>query len=41
MVALIRLQDISLKGNTHLPMSDLSNVEVANVMYEDLKKHLD
>lgn len=41
-VTLIRLPDIGLKGNTHFPMSDLNNVEVANVMFEFLKnKHLD
>jgi hypothetical protein len=37
-VTLIRLPDIGLKGNTHFPMSDLNNVEVANVMFEFLKK---
>ena len=41
-VTLIRLPDIGLKGNTHFPMSDLNNVEVANLMSEFLKeKHLD
>lgn len=37
-VTLIRLPEIGLKGNTHFPMSDLNNVEVANHLSEFLKK---
>ena len=36
-VSLIYLPDIGLKGNTHFPMSDLNNIEVANLMLEFLK----
>lgn len=37
-VTLIPLPEIGLKGNTHFPMSDLNNVEVANHLSEFLKK---
>lgn len=41
-VTLVRLNEVGLKGNTHFPMSDLNNVEVADLMSEFLKqKHLD
>ncbi|MES2893781.1 MAG: alpha/beta fold hydrolase [Bacteroidota bacterium] len=37
-VTLIRLPEIGLKGNTHFPMSDLNNIEVANHLSDFLKK---
>lgn len=37
-VTLIHLPQIGFKGNTHFPMSDLNNVEVANHLWEFLKK---
>jgi hypothetical protein len=37
-VTLVRLPDIGLKGNTHFPMSDLNNVEVADHMAAFLKE---
>lgn len=37
-VTLIYLPDVGLKGNTHFPMSDLNNVEVANHLSEFLKQ---
>lgn len=37
-VTLIRLPQIGLKGNTHFPMSDLNNVEVAAHLFEFLKQ---
>ena len=37
-VTLIRLPEIGFKGNTHFPMSDLNNIEVANHLSEFLKK---
>lgn len=41
-VTLIRLPEIGLKGNTHFPMSDLNNMEVANHLIQWLKsKDLD
>ena len=41
-VTLIRLPEIGLNGNTHFPMSDLNNTEVANHLSEFLKaKQLD
>jgi len=36
-VTLIRLPEIGLKGNTHFPMSDLNNVEVADHLSQWLK----
>jgi len=36
-VTLIQLPEIGLKGNTHFPMSDLNNVEVANHLSTFLK----
>ena len=36
-VTLIHLSDVGFKGNTHFPMSDLNNVEVANHLSEFLK----
>lgn len=36
-VTLIQLPEIGLKGNTHFPMSDLNNVEVANHLSGFLK----
>jgi len=41
-VTLIELPQVGLKGNTHFPMSDLNNQQVADLMYEWLKeKQLD
>ena len=36
-VTLIQLHEVGLKGNTHFPMSDLNNIEVANHLSEYLK----
>lgn len=36
-VTLINLPDTGLKGNTHFPMSDLNNIEVANLLSQFLK----
>ena len=41
-VTLVHLPEIGIKGNTHFPMSDLNNVEVANHLSNFLKsKRLD
>lgn len=41
-VTLIQLPEIGIKGNTHFPMSDLNNIEIANLMSAWLKeKRLD
>lgn len=37
-VTLVHLPDIGIKGNTHFPMSDLNNEDVADVMAEWLKE---
>lgn len=37
-VTLIHLPEIGIKGNTHFPMSDLNNVEVADHLSDFLKK---
>lgn len=37
-VTLIRLPEVGFKGNTHFPMSDLNNVEVADLMSGWLKE---
>lgn len=37
-VTLIHLPKIGIKGNTHFPMSDLNNVEIADLMPECLKE---
>jgi hypothetical protein len=37
-VTLIYLPDIGIKGNTHFPMSDLNNLEIANLMADWLKE---
>lgn len=37
-VTLVPLPEIGLKGNTHFPMSDLNNVEVANHLSQFLKE---
>ena len=37
-VTLVHLPEIGIKGNTHFPMSDLNNVEIANHLSEFLKK---
>jgi len=36
-VTITRLPDVGLKGNTHFPMSDLNNIEVANLLSSFLK----
>ncbi|MNH44666.1 hypothetical protein D3C79_1068950 [compost metagenome] len=41
-VRLIHLPEIGIKGNTHFPMSDLNNVQIADLVSEFLtEKHLD
>lgn len=41
-VRLIHLPDIGIKGNSHFPMSDLNNVEIADLVSRFLaEKHLD
>jgi hypothetical protein len=41
-VTLVDLPAIGIRGNTHFPMSDLNNVEIANHLSEFLRtKHLD
>lgn len=37
-VTLVQLPHVGLKGNTHFPMSDLNNAEVANLLSEWLKE---
>lgn len=37
-VTLVHLPDKGLKGNTHFPMSDLNNIEVADLLSEWLKE---
>lgn len=34
----VHLPDIDIRGNTHFPFSDLNNLEIADLMYEFLKK---
>lgn len=36
-VTIIHLPDVGLKGNTHFPMSDLNNIEIANLLTSWLK----
>jgi len=41
-VTLVELPTIGIRGNTHFPMSDLDNVEIANLLSEFFRqKHLD
>jgi hypothetical protein len=41
-VTLVELPSIGIRGNTHFPMSDLNNREIANHLSEFLRlKHLD
>jgi hypothetical protein len=41
-VRLIHLPEIGIKGNTHFPMSDLNNVQIADLVSKFLtEKHLD
>jgi hypothetical protein len=35
---LVHLPTIGIRGNTHFPMSDLNNLEIANHLAEYLKK---
>jgi hypothetical protein len=35
----VKLPDIGIRGNTHFIMSDLNNVQVADLLSEFLKKH--
>lgn len=37
-VTLVHLPEIGIKGNTHFPMSDLNNLEIANHLSDFLKK---
>ncbi|WP_316748185.1 alpha/beta fold hydrolase [Pedobacter gandavensis] len=37
-VTLVHLPEIGIKGNTHFPMSDLNNLEIANLMSKWLKE---
>ena len=37
-VTLVHFPEIGIKGNTHLPMSDLNNVEIADLMTNWLKE---
>ncbi len=37
-VTLVHLPEIGIKGNTHFPMSDLNNVEIADLMSQWLKE---
>lgn len=37
-VTLIYLPDFGIKGNTHFSMSDLNNLEIANLMADWLKE---
>jgi len=37
-VTVIHLPDIGIKGNTHFPMSDLNNIQIADLMSEWLEK---
>lgn len=37
-VTLVHLPDVGIKGNTHFPMSDLNNVEIADLMSKWLKE---
>ena len=37
-VTLVRLPEAGLNGNTHFPMSDLNNQQVAELMFEWLKE---
>lgn len=37
-VTLVRLPEIGVRGNTHFPMSDLNNVEIADLMSRFLKE---
>lgn len=37
-VTIVHLPEIGIKGNTHFPMSDLNNVEVANLLLAWLKQ---
>ena len=37
-VKLVHLPEIGMRGNTHFPMSDLNNVEIADLMSKFLKE---
>lgn len=37
-VTVVHLPEAGLHGNTHFPMSDLNNAEVAELMYDWLKE---
>ena len=37
-VTLVHLPEIGVWGNTHFPMSDMNNVEIANLMSKFLKE---
>ncbi len=41
-VTLVELPALGIRGNTHFPMSDLNNVQIADLLSEFLRqKHLD
>ena len=37
-VTLVHLPEIGIKGNTHFPLSDLNNIEIADLMSGWLKE---
>ena len=37
-VTVVHLPEIGIKGNTHFPMSDLNNEEIANIMEKWMKE---
>jgi hypothetical protein len=37
-VTVVHLPEIGVRGNTHFPMSDLNNVEIAELMYKFLRE---
>lgn len=37
-VTLLHLPEIGVRGNTHFPMSDLNNLEIADLMSKFLKE---
>ena len=37
-VTLVHLPEVGVRGNTHFPMSDLNNLEIADLMSKFLKE---
>jgi hypothetical protein len=37
-VTLVHLPEIGVRGNTHFPMSDLNNLQIADLMFKFLKE---